>query len=45
FYEGVRAQLIDKDRKPRWQPSALSVVPDEMVDGYFDAPPHGDWER
>lgn len=42
FFEGVRAQLIDKDRKPRWNPSNLRDVTDEMVDAYFQAPPHGD---
>ena len=42
FFEGVRAQLIDKDRKPRWNPSNLRDVTDEMVDGYFAEPPHGD---
>ncbi|MGB7404811.1 MAG: enoyl-CoA hydratase/isomerase family protein [Pacificimonas sp.] len=42
FFEGVRAQLIDKDRKPRWDPSNLRDVSDETVDGYFAEPPHGD---
>jgi enoyl-CoA hydratase len=26
FYEGIRAQLIDKDRSPRWSPDALGAV-------------------
>lgn len=42
FYEGIRAQLIDKDRKPRWQPAALRDVTEEMVDGYFASPAGGD---
>ena len=33
FREGVRAALIDKDRNPQWQPSALAGVGD--IDGYF----------
>jgi len=35
FYEGVRAMLVDKDRTPKWIPSALEDVTDEMVNGYF----------
>jgi enoyl-CoA hydratase len=35
FAEGIRAQIIDKDRKPRWLPPALAAVSDEMVDWYF----------
>jgi enoyl-CoA hydratase len=35
FYEGVRALLIDKDRKPRWTPAALADVSSAMVDRYF----------
>jgi enoyl-CoA hydratase len=35
FYEGVRAMLIDRDRKPQWRPAALTEVSDGMVDSYF----------
>ncbi|WP_375664669.1 enoyl-CoA hydratase/isomerase family protein [Bartonella sp. CL162QHHD] len=35
FYEGIRAMLIDKDKRPQWQPDKLSNVTDEMVDSYF----------
>ncbi|KAI3715188.1 hypothetical protein L6452_22159 [Arctium lappa] len=31
FYEGSRAMLIDKDKKPQWVPSKLEDVSDEMV--------------
>ena len=42
FYEGVRAQLIDKDRAPKWQPATLAEVSDADVAGYFAVPPGGD---
>ena len=35
FYEGVRAALIDKDGKPRWQPERLGDVTQAMVEDYF----------
>ncbi|KAL1339230.1 hypothetical protein AAHE18_U020100 [Arachis hypogaea] len=35
FFEGCRAILIDKDRKPKWEPSRLELVSDSDVDGYF----------
>jgi 3-hydroxyisobutyryl-CoA hydrolase len=35
FYEGVRAALIDKDRKPKWNPARLEDVTPEMVDKFF----------
>ena len=40
FREGVRAALVDKDRAPKWQPSALAGVGD--IDAYFAALESGD---
>ncbi len=42
FYEGVRAQLIDKDRTPRWNPPTLAEVTDAAVSAYFAMPEGGD---
>jgi enoyl-CoA hydratase len=42
FYEGVRATLIDKDKKPRWRPAAFGDVTDAMVEAHFQAPSWGD---
>ncbi len=33
--EGIRAQLVDKDRSPRWVPAALSDVPDDTLERAF----------
>ncbi|WP_027927443.1 enoyl-CoA hydratase/isomerase family protein [Amycolatopsis benzoatilytica] len=35
FAEGVRAQIIDKDRSPRWSPSTVAEVGDDLVESYF----------
>ncbi|MFD6389040.1 enoyl-CoA hydratase/isomerase family protein [Nocardia sp. NPDC055029] len=33
--EGIRAQVIDKDRTPRWEPATLAEVTDAQVAAYF----------
>jgi enoyl-CoA hydratase len=30
--EGIRAQVIDKDRAPRWQPATLADLPADLAD-------------
>ena len=42
FYEGIRAQIIDKDRQPRWNPNALADVGEDLVKQYFESPQSGD---
>ena len=36
FYEGVRAAIVDKDRKPKWEPADLNKVSKEHVLRYFE---------
>jgi enoyl-CoA hydratase len=33
--EGIRAQVVDKDRNPKWSPASLAAVTAEDVQGYF----------
>lgn len=42
FYEGVRAALVDKDRKPRWRPDQLAGVDARAVEAHFLQPSDGD---
>ncbi|MBS0223808.1 MAG: enoyl-CoA hydratase/isomerase family protein [Proteobacteria bacterium] len=35
FFEGVRALLIDKDQKPKWNPSTIEGVTRAMVEEHF----------
>jgi enoyl-CoA hydratase len=34
--EGIRAQIIDKDRNPKWSPATLAAATAADVDAYFD---------
>jgi enoyl-CoA hydratase len=42
FYEGVRAVIVDKDNKPRWNPAALADVSEAEIERYFAPLPGGD---
>ena len=37
FYEGIRALLVDKDKKPVWSPATLAEVTDQMVERHFES--------
>ncbi|GAA2991400.1 enoyl-CoA hydratase/isomerase family protein [Actinokineospora diospyrosa] len=42
--EGIRAQIIDKDRSPRWSPASLAEVDEDLVDSYFAALGADEWD-
>ncbi len=42
FAEGVRAVLVDKDGKPRWQPARAEGVTEDMLDAIFEPLPEGE---
>ena len=39
FHEGVRALIVDKDRKPKWSPARLADVGQELVATYLASLP------
>jgi len=42
FAEGIRAQLVDKDRKPKWNPTDHADVSPVEVSAFFQTPSDGD---
>jgi enoyl-CoA hydratase/carnithine racemase len=42
FLEGVRAAVIDKDQKPRWNPASLDAVPDSLIESFFESRAEGE---
>lgn len=42
LYEGIRATLIDKDNRPRWDPAELDKVDPGDVEAHFAEAPLGD---
>ncbi|HET9173161.1 MAG TPA: enoyl-CoA hydratase/isomerase family protein [Actinospica sp.] len=39
--EGIRAQVVDKDRNPRWTPATVAEVPESTVARFFTRPAPG----
>lgn len=40
FYEGIRAQLIDKDRNPKWSHDSIESVTEDQVNRLFKTVAH-----
>ncbi|MCL7021377.1 hypothetical protein MKW94_003501 [Papaver nudicaule] len=44
IFEAFRANFVRKDRTPKWKPSRLDLVTNEMVDSYFSKVDDDGWE-
>ncbi|MCL7023568.1 hypothetical protein MKW94_015102 [Papaver nudicaule] len=44
IFEAFRANFVRKDRTPKWKPSRLDLVTNEMVDSYFSKVDDDKWE-
>lgn len=42
FFEGVRALVIEKDNKPKWNPARIEDVTIENILPYFEQAPNFD---
>jgi enoyl-CoA hydratase len=42
FYEGVRAAIVDKDRRPRWRPAGPEDLEINAIEAHFRPPAGGD---
>ncbi|EJM96051.1 enoyl-CoA hydratase/isomerase family protein [Herbaspirillum sp. YR522] len=38
FVEGIRALIVEKDQRPKWQPATLAAATPAWVDGFFADP-------
>jgi enoyl-CoA hydratase len=36
FVEGIRAAVVDKDRRPRWNPATLEQLPEHEIERFFN---------